>query len=295
MAGLPQVSIEISTRLLDRDQLDLPGGTANDYRLSLALSWAARGAWDSALAAADRFADDREMDRYSIAATGVILGGVDPNEAIARRPDTTSAAMSQWLSGGRWATGDDRRAELAWLDGMVAYAQADSAGVSQASETIARLRGPPEYPATSLQAFQWARQGDIGRAADTLVRIQINRRAGLREIPHGASILMDGISRLAAAEWLLQSGDTVLARKTLGFHWKEAPGWYGSAATAPAASLALHRLAVVEEALGNDDLATEYYQEFLRRYDMPPPDHQQWVDDAKESLARLIGTDPPRD
>jgi len=300
MAGLPQVSIEISTRLLDRDQLDLPGGTANDYRLGLALSWAARGAWDSALAAADRFADAstsafREMERYSIAATGVILGGVDPNEAIARRPDTTSAAMSQWLSGVRWATGDDRRAELAWLDGMVAYAQADSAGVSLASETIARLRGPPEYPATSLQAFQWARQGDIGRAADTLVRIQINRRAGLREIPHGASILMDGISRLATAEWLLQSGDTALARKTLGFHEGEAPGWYGSAAMAPAASLALGRLAVIEEALGNDDLAIEYYQEFLRRYDMPPPEHQQWVDDAKEALARLIRTDPPRE
>ena len=55
------------------------------------------------------------------------------------------------------------------------------------------------------------------------------------------------------------------------------------------AGLAYYELAQIEEAQGRTDLARDHYQQFLRRYDMPPPAHQYLVDEANAALRRLAG------
>src|SRR6185369_7521087 len=80
----------------------------------LALSWAGRGAWDSALVAMDELVrsgvdSSASLRAYGIAVVGAWLGAVDAGAAERRR----GKAMSQLSS-------PSERSELAWLDGLAA-------------------------------------------------------------------------------------------------------------------------------------------------------------------------------
>lgn len=50
------------------------------------------------------------------------------------------------------------------------------------------------------------------------------------------------------------------------------------------------------ESLGQVDVARDYYQRFVVRYDAPTPFHRYLVGDAKQALVRLgpAGRDQPR-
>jgi hypothetical protein len=97
------------------------------HRLLLALSWGGRGAWDSALAGMDRLAAEgpdsiAALPAYGIAVLGTWLDALAPTEALARRPTAAGAASRDGVPG---------PAELAWLDGVLAVARKDRAGLAK--------------------------------------------------------------------------------------------------------------------------------------------------------------------
>ncbi len=53
--------------------------------------------------------------------------------------------------------------------------------------------------------------------------------------------------------------------------------------------LAYLELARIEEAGGSAPVARDYYEQFLRRYDMPVEAHQEMVEEAKAAYERLGG------
>ena len=80
MFGFNQADIDMRYRVL---QLKPPPDIAAVQRLALSLVWAARGAWDSALVAARRYANmsatpGAALDGYRLAVVGNWLGAVDP-------------------------------------------------------------------------------------------------------------------------------------------------------------------------------------------------------------------------
>ena len=99
------------------------------------------------------------------------------------------------------------------------------------------------------------------------------------------------MNRITAARWLQANGQLHAAETLL--HWHVGTQGPQEWPDAVLTGLAYRDLALIAETQGRTEQAIEYYRQFLRRYDMPPPQHEQWVHDAKEALARLTSTDPP--
>ncbi|MEJ2504471.1 MAG: hypothetical protein P8177_14360, partial [Gemmatimonadota bacterium] len=114
--GLPRSTVQLADTVLARR----PGAalTTSMWR-GKAYAWAGRGAWDSTTVAVDRWVStggswpDR-LNGYGLLAAGAALDVLDPGVAGARRPDRVPEDASP-----------EERAELAWLDGIVAYAAGD--------------------------------------------------------------------------------------------------------------------------------------------------------------------------
>jgi hypothetical protein len=183
------------------------------------------------------------------------------------------------------------RAELAWLDGVLAATSADTAGLVAAR---ARLRGTGAEWAVnldrSLGAFELALRGDRRAAATAMAALEWELADGSPwfawspETPH---LLLRGIDRMAAAEWLLAEGDSAQATRLLSWHETFPP----LDDKPPLAPLALLLRANIADGQGNVDAARRDYQKFLGLYDMPPPAHRHLVVEARAALARL-GTSP---
>ena len=94
---------------------------------------------------------------------------------------------------------------------------------------------------------------------------------------------------MAAAEWLLAEGDSAQAARLLGWH----QGWPPLDDKLPLALLAFLLRASIEDGQGDTDAARRDYQQFLVRYDMPPPSHRHLVVEAKAALARLGSAPAP--
>jgi hypothetical protein len=97
------------------------------------------------------------------------------------------------------------------------------------------------------------------------------------------------VSRLAAAEWLLEEGDTARAESLLLWHEAVMDPFTEKFALA---QFAYHLLARIAEARGQPDVARRYYQRFLARYDLPPLAHQHLAAEARAGLVRLSHSRP---
>ncbi|MBA3260225.1 MAG: hypothetical protein H0T68_12275, partial [Gemmatimonadales bacterium] len=270
-----------------------PDDENNGWLWFTALSWAARGAWDSALTTLDRHTpidgeDDSGLEQYRLAVLGGWLGALPPDRAAMRRPAAarTVAAIQTQL-------GPARRAELAWLDGIEAMTRQDRAGlaaaqaaVRSAGDTLVRPLGR-----TDLRPFELALRGDRQRAADSLATLEwsaADRNSwGWWMV---AQPLQRGINRLAAAGWLLEAGDTAQAVRLLAYHEAVNPPFGEKLILRPLLSLELARIA---DARGRVDDARRLYQDFLIWYDMPPPAHRHLVQEARAALGRLSGGREP--
>jgi len=253
----------------------------------IALAWAERGAWDSALIAMGESVKREPHPReYSIAVLGAWLGAVAPQEAIARRP--AAERMIEALEPG--AHKSDLRGMLAWLDGFLAFVTRDGAALEKA-RTAASRSGHPDAGIIdrSLADFSRALGGERHAAALDLVALDrlcagnYWRRCGHTVTPNIAA------HRLSAATWLLEAGDTAQAARLLIWHEAVFASWHWSFVVRPLAYLMLAR---IEEARGQTPMAKEHYQQFLRHYDSPMPAQQHLVDEARAALARLSGADP---
>ncbi len=277
--GFPAAQIAVSRRVVAHaTSADL----AAFHSEGIATAWAARGAWDSALVAADQAlrrasSPTAAVDVYRLAVIGVWLGALEPEAATERRAALASA--SEQLE-------PADRAELAWLDGMLAVARRDRGGLTAARQAVQRTDDTSGVMLDrSLAAFELEMMGSRRRAAQELAALEWHRaeywKWGNR---HG---WLTPISRLAAARWLVAEGDTAQAARLLN--------WHQAVPSEPAAvgphvmleGLAYLEQARIEDARGRSDLARRYFEEFLRRYDMPVPAHRHLVEEAQAALARL--------
>jgi serine/threonine protein kinase len=279
---LPRLSLEVNRRAV---ATVASTESAIPHRRAFAMAWAGRGAWDSALTAMDELLDQAAEDRltldgYSLAAVGTWVGAVDPETASRWKTRTAAVAFQQST---RW------RAESAWLDGVLAAARRDRASLSAARAALRGVDDPTvRLLDRSLAAFELEMTGARGRAARDLATLEWER-PDLSEDGYDDHPWLLGVNRLAASRWLLAEGDTIEAARLLV--WTDAfalsPG-YLRAHSAMASITYLER-ARITDARGQANMARQYYQEFLRRYDMPAPRHTYLVNEAKLALTRLKG------
>jgi TolB-like protein len=267
--GYPAMQIEFSRRVLRGGALP---GTADAIRAGLAVAWAARGAWDSAMAAMDVYAAQSRdrlaiFDLYRFAVVGVWLGGLEPEAALARR-----AALMD-----RGGPVEGVKPFFAWLDGLLAVAQHDAVGLHEAK---GRLRNGDQAWARSLLAFELQLDGNRRAAAESLYAMAYRPSDWLD--PTFAEV-----NRLAAARWLAADGDLDRAAPLLLWPQANIPGpWYWYRALV-LDGVTYREAAGIEAARGNTAQARKFYEEFLLRYDQPVARLRHLVEEARAALARL--------
>ena len=178
------------------------------------------------------------------------------------------------------------RAEIAWLDGLVAVSRGDRSGIADARAAIQRT-GDSSATALdrSLAAFDAALSGNKAGAGKAMAELEWQEAAtGARAfVRHPYTIPVD---RLAAARWLAESGDGEQALRLLAVvdgPYLIHPSAPYSVMLAPLADLERAR---IEERQGRTELARNYYEEFLRIYDRPVAPHRSLVEEANGAVRR---------
>lgn len=280
--GLTEAQIEFGERVLRNS----PSRVVADGQLrGIALAWAARGAWDSALVTTDRYAAgtslaEADLFRYRLAVIGAWLGGIPPAEAQRRRTPLAQSVKD---------LPQDAAGEFAWLDGVLSATQGDVKAIERAR---LRLRDMPEpmggWLDRSLNGLILALEGDGSASVAELARVE-GERIDVHPFDRSNFLqpYLTAVNRMSLSRGLAAEGDTVEALRQL--RWIEA--YLQSSAllqpfTVMPGLVDLER-ARLEAASGQRELAKAHYWQFLRRYDRPTPAHQHLVDDARAALARL--------
>jgi TolB-like protein len=250
----------------------------------------ARGAWDSALVAMDhwrRITPDSTAPLvvYGLAVAGALLGEVESGRARALRPDGAGRPAPAWAEG---------RAELAWLDGIEAYASRDAGGVGRARRQVqASGCRDADLLERSLAAFAADLAGNRVGAAHALAALEWESADHARHSRTGRHHpFINAVNRVFASRWLLAAGDTAGAKRLLT--WYEAEFWdehrfLGVANQAFAAPVLLE-LAAIADASGDTATAVADYRDLLQRYDMPRGEWVARVADVRARVQRLTGT-----
>jgi hypothetical protein len=281
--GFLDWQIRVSQRAL---RVGSPPARQVNTRL-LALSWAGRGAWDSALVAMDRLVATgldpaAPLTAYGLAVVGAWVGALDPGEAQPRRAPAVAAADTN---------GADR-GEVAWLDGLLAVSRRDRRALAEARAELGRTGDPGAHALDrSLEALDAGLAGKTGAAGTALAALEWQEATVSAPdfVAHPYTIAVD---RLAAARWLAASGDTEQAARLLtwvdGAYFLHPSTLYSVMLT----GLADLERGRIEEQRGHASAARDFYREFLRRYDRPMPNHRQLVEEAKAGIARLGDAGP---
>lgn len=245
-----------------------------------ATTWASRGAWDSAMVAADRASmampgPERTLFAYRLAAVGLVLGELDAPTVLARRRFELLDVA---------ALPPARQIELAWVNGVVAAVVGDDSALASARRMLARGRSPLAALAdSSLLARQLDRHGDRARAVAVL-RALVEGRFGPAV---GALPYLGGVDRLLLSGWLREAGQTQAAARLLVWHEALVHDVQTAHANALLGGFAYLERARIEEAAGRREMALADYERFLRRYDRPSPARRRMVDDARAATFRL--------
>lgn len=263
--------------------------------LGRGLGLAARGGWTDALAALDRWVEtasgaaadptpDAALLAYGFAVVAARLGEIPIEGALARRARALRSAGSSDPEG---------RAELAWLDGVLAHARADVAGLAVARDSLRRTQSEfKEVLERSLSAFARDLEGESEAAGVELAALewdgaetQRHHRSGRRHP------FLNSVNRLAASRLLLAAGDTLTAHRLLT--WSEAVLWNAQRFLDPVNrvlhSHALLARARIEEARGLHEAAGRHYRAFVDRYDRATGPSTAAVNEAVAALGRLSG------
>ncbi len=259
---------------------------ANALRLTRVVAQAQRGAWTSALATIDQIVATTPdpawpLYRYRLAVVGAWLGTLDPGLATAQR--AVVADVRDELPAGS-------RAELAWLDGLLAVARNDARGLAVARRALSGTDSVTvPFLDRSLGAFALALAGHRSQAADSLAALEHQRAEfGWSRRRSDAHPFLTAVNRLAAARWLFERNDAAAAERLLTWHqavlFPQRETREANAIMEPFAYLEQARVA---EALKRRDQARSYYQRFLWRYDAPVEAHEHLVKEARAALVRL--------
>jgi tetratricopeptide (TPR) repeat protein len=257
-----------------------------------ALAWAARGAWGSALEAADRWSTaavgaDGVLGAYTLGVAGAALGAVTPAEALRRRPVAANELVR---------LGPDERAGIAWLDGVLAYIVGDRSGVRSARAVLAGDSATfGSVLDRSLAALAADAEGDRKRAARHMVQLEmeIADRGSLRRIGE-LHPLFTTLNRLLAVGWLRALGDDAGAARLLSWH-EAIPGppllqaWQRSIG-----EVSLLDRAEIAESVGDTARARMDYARFLRTYDVAVSALRPLLERAETALHRIASDVPLR-
>jgi TolB-like protein len=284
-AASPATQIRFTQRVLRHG---VSPARADGFRTFVPMMWAARGAWDSALALLDETADTdslypRGLQSYGLAVLGTWLGAIPPGEARTRRPAAAKAAAAASTRLARYLN-----KELAWLDGIEAMSRGDTAALVSAAAAVHAagdtLGDSLRDRIVDLSPYVLALRGDRSTAGRRLAEVEWKAADRNPNMGPGVYPLLRVISRTAAADWLLQSGDTAQATQLLLYREAFMGPFWEKLAVLP---LLAFRQAQIEEARGQWALARRDYTSFLICYDMPPPPHLRLVEEARAALGRL--------
>lgn len=283
--GSPALQIEWSRAIAEKTPMR---DVAATHEQGIGFAWAGRGAWDSALTVMGRLASaggtDAGLNAYRLAVAGAWLGAANTAVAGLQRADAVRDVGADY----------HKRVDLAWLDGILAVARADAGGLVRAREQLAADTGlVAARLERSLAAFESEMRGD----RDSAARLMLELVREVRDIGGwGSSHPMElPVHRLAASRWLVAKGDAAIADSLLRWHeglyaLSGEEGWALNA-TMPIVLLERARL---NAGLGRTDAARHFYEEFLRRFDMPDESLRHLVVEAERALARLDGIEDGR-
>ncbi len=272
-ATLPAVQGELSRAVLRSDPTPQ---LASAHESLLAEAWAARGAWEEAVAAAERHAGRvgaDPLEAYRYASVGAWLGAVEPR-TIARVRVAAERAVS------RPGSGTAALAELAWLDGLVAVGNDDQASLAQARANIRATQAEtaPQLE-RSLAAFDIGLGGDWVSAADSLALLDRDQPdllvPGYDDHPY-----VIAISRLAAARIYREQRNPAALDLLMWFDAMWALDGYRPARRVLTAFAVLERGRALA-AMGDTGGARSAFLAFLRRYDVPAPGHGPLISEAQ--------------
>jgi hypothetical protein len=186
-----------------------------------ALSWAATGVWDSAFAAAQRYAGSTAhpggaLWAFGLGSVGAWLGALTPDSLTALRQRALASDLGRSQEG---------RAEVAWLDGIVACATGDTAALRAQRLLLDRsaAHGGPALH-RSLAAMENALTGRTVAAGRALAQLEWENADRGWQFEHGAiHPFFTAVNRLAAGRWLLAAGDTAEVTRLLLLHQTSLP------------------------------------------------------------------------
>jgi serine/threonine protein kinase len=273
--GFDQARIDLAVREL-KLAVTMP---AFEWQV-IANTWATRGAWDTALVAAESAArlnpaPGANLLEYRMVTVGAWLGAIPSSRAFAWH-DRAAAAFDR--------LDPEERAELAWVDGLLAVATHDARALVMARDALRRSRAH-EAPLldSSLFAFSRALAGDHRRAIEVMRALEHDRHRLSNRHPY-----LTGVNRLAASGWLASARELDEAAHLLTWHeaidYPAPQAGHANALLAPIADLAR---AHILEARGQTEAARGLYRRFLARYDRPGAPQQHLVVEARGAVARL--------
>jgi len=284
--GFPKAEVDLAHRILRRQPA---AGLAASKRRSVALAWAARGAWIPRWSPVKEYANSTPepaatLYAYRLAVIGHWQEAVR-FEDVRRWRSALTPELERLVPA--------QRAELAWLDGLVAATARDRAALATARASLAgtdTLTAP--LLDRSLAAMDLALAGNRGQAARAVVALE-HERAESSEIYRLSDHhpYLTPVHRLMSSRWLRAEGDAAGAAALLA--WHELVPWplpQTAAARAMLGGIFYLERARIEEAAGRSDFARGYYQQFLRRYDLPVAGHRHLVEEARSAMARLGGS-----
>ena len=253
--GFHTAQLDLSARVAARHP---PAGTSAAHEWGRALAHAGRGDWDEAIASAARYArtstdPGAPLRAYGLAVVGAWLGLLPPAAPEPLRLLATRSPVRSTSAGS---------AELAWLDGMLACTQRDTARLARLRDGLGSSEAGAAGPLQrSLAAFAAALAGRQTAAGDSLAALEWAIADSSWAWRYGADHpFMIAINRIAAARWLLAAGDTTQALRLLRLHETDLPGTLHPlpAANMVIGGLALPAVADVEEAAGLHTLAARH-------------------------------------
>lgn len=279
--GFHRGELFLSERTLRRP---VPPTIAASLVRSMALAWAGRGAWDSAMVVMRRYVNgypgyESLLHAYRLASVGIWVGAL---------PEGSGAEWRAALEAQVDHLPAPNVAELVWLDGLRATARGDGEGLRQAIQRLEDAE-PPAGPflRRSLGAFELKLRGEVAAAAEAMAELERERTEHywFRRIGNQHPYLT-AVNRLAASSWLLEAGDTAMAGRLLTWHEAvQFPSHLAASADATLSALVYYERARIAEAMGLSDEAEEHYVQFLRRYDAPVEAHRPMMERARDILA----------
>jgi hypothetical protein len=275
--GFPGQQLRLNTALLHRSGA---GPYVATTWFASALAWEARGAWDSALTAWDRYAAVSErpagVEAFRHAAVGAWLGGLTAEQAEARR-----GAAVRDLVRDKPAVRAADSAKLAWSDALLAVLRSDQRALARARALLGPGSDTTRFTGRSLAALEALLRGQKRQAAESLAVLDLAGSHDEIDAPHDGYVR--SANHLMAARLLLQLGDTTRGERLLV--------WHEQGDLAPAnwvfAAIAYLELARVADAQGRTADARFAYRQFLQRCDRPVAALQPLVTEAQAALRRL--------